>query len=258
MSDRPCTPRHSSQKGQQLSLRLDVEWEHLRRQRSALRTVRAWSYDIGSDDDIDTRFADTTDLDEIVHATHHAAGPDGNRLLLALVVLAQQHQLAGRILVQRLLPGLVTASVRYRSLCDHDDPVAEAVGSLWTTIARYDTERRTVNVAASLISDATFAAFKRRARRLGADETIAAPDTFDDRSIDDSDDALVQLAAVVREAQDAGVPTYDLDLIRQLVATGSPGVVARAREVSPRTIRNHRDRAITRVRRAVGACSVAA
>jgi hypothetical protein len=259
MSNRPRTPRNSTLKSQQLSLRLDVEWKHLRRQRSALRTVRAWAHAVGSvDDDHVARFADTVDLNDLVHATQHTAGPDGDRLLLAMVVLAKHDQLAGRILVQRLLPGLVTASVRYRSLCDHDDPVAEAVGSLWTTIARYDTDRRTVNVAASLISDTTFTAFKRRARTHGAEETIAAPDIFDDRPTDDSDDPLVQLAAVVRDAQDAGVPTYDLDLIRQLVATGSPGVVARAREVSPRTIRNHRDRAISRVRRAVGPCPIAA
>ena len=55
----------------------------------------------------------------------------------------------------------------------------------------------------------------------------------------------------MNEAQAAGVPTYDLDLLRHLVRAESPSRTARERNVTPRTIRNHRDRAIGKVRQAL-------
>jgi hypothetical protein len=62
---------------------------------------------------------------------------------------------------------------------------------------------------------------------------------------------------VLRDARRAGVPADDLDLLRQLVRVGSPGIVAVQRNVTPRTVRNHRDRAVDHVRTAL-AIAVAA
>ena len=63
--------------------------------------------------------------------------------------------------------------------------------------------------------------------------------------------ALDEFVTVLRDARRAGVPTGDLDLLRELVRVGSPGVVAKQRKVTPRTIRNHRDRAVDHVRTAL-------
>jgi hypothetical protein len=70
--------------------------------------------------------------------------------------------------------------------------------------------------------------------------------------------ALDEFVTVLREARRAGVPAYDLDLLRQLVRVGSPGIVAQQRKVTPRTVRNHRDRAVDHVRAALAIASIAA
>lgn len=229
---------------------LDEEWQHLRQHRRSIATVRSWAQHV--DEDIAATFASVGDLAELVAATQRSSSLRGDRLLVALIGLAKQDQLAGRIVVQRLLPGLILAAVKYRFQSD-DDPAELAVGALWIAIRQYDATGRNRHPASSLLSDAIFAAFRQSSRRRGADEQSTAPASFDYRIETNHIHAFEELASVVADARRAGVPTYDLDLLRHLVKAGSPGVVARQRDITPRTVRNHRDRAAKRVRLAVAA-----
>jgi hypothetical protein len=193
-------------------------------------------------------------LDDVIAETHSSRGAAGERLLRALVSLAPEDQLAGRVVVQRLLPGVLVAASRYGRLCDHRDPIAEAMGALWISIASFDGDRRNGPVAASIISDTMFAAFRRRLRLKSADERPTEPNVFDERPTEPTTLCpFVEFAAVVRDARLSGVPIHDLDLLRHLVRADSPQRVARERQVTPRTIRNHRARAIARVRDAIAA-----
>ncbi len=191
-------------------------------------------------------------------ATHAIAGEAGNRLLGELVRLAADDQLAGRVVVQRLLPGVLAATVRYGVLCPHRDPIGEAIGALWIALSTFDSARRRGPIAASIISDTMFAAFRRRPRLRSSSEQPIEPHTFDDEPRDDQQCAFIELAHVVRAARRAGVAAADLDLLRHLVQAESPSIVARERKVTPRTIRNHRDKAIAHVRAALEQPSVAA
>ncbi len=122
----------------------------------------------------------------------------------------------------------------------------------WLAIRSYDVERRRHHVAASLTSDAVFQAFRRQLRRCAASEEATAPGSFAGAAHHDGPaTALDEFVTVLREARRAGVPAYDLDLLRQLVRVGSPGIVAQQRKVTPRTVRNHRDRAVDHVRTAL-------
>lgn len=198
-------------------------------------------------------FARCADLDDVNIASQRTASDNGDSVLLALVAAARHDRLAGRILVQRLLPGLVSASAKYRFLCEGADPAEHAVGGLWIAIRRYDHARRTRHVAASLISDTVFATFRRQTRLRSATEESVEPATFDDDASDPTTAPIAELAAVIRDAAQAGVPATDLELLRHLVRAGSPGVVARERSVTARTVRNHRNRAVARVRDALAA-----
>jgi hypothetical protein len=119
----------------------------------------------------------------------------------------------------------------------------------------YDVERRRHHVAPSLISDAVYQAFRRPLRKRSSSEEPRLPRSFtwieSFESVDEPSTAFEELAGVVRDARCAGVPDCDIDLIRHLVREGSPSVVARQRNVTARTVRNHRDRAVARVRLAV-------
>lgn len=199
--------------------------------------------------------ADVDDLGDIIAATHRGVGRhgDGDAILLRLIELSRHDDLAGRLIIQRLLPGLVARSAQYWDFHERVDPLELVIAGAWMAISDYDVERRRRNVAPALISDAVFQTFRRPLRKRSATEVIRSTRTFADSATTDADaPALVELAEVITEARRAGVPTHDIDLIRQLVRVGSPSVVATQRKVTPRTIRNHRDRAVSHIREAIG------
>jgi hypothetical protein len=216
-----------------------------------MRRVRSWATRF--DPQLASIMRAVESLDDVIVETHASRGATGERLLRALVSLAPEDQLAGRVVVQRLLPGVLVAASRYRRLCDHHDPISEAMGALWISIASFDGERRHGPVAASIISDTMFAAFRRRLRLKSADERPIEPNVFDEYADTTGRCPFVEFAAVVRDARLGGVPTHDLDLLRHLVRAESPRRVAQERQVTQRTIRNHRARAIARVRDAIAA-----
>ncbi len=250
MTTSPRIPPHHPVAHSQLVERLDTEWAHLRTSRRALCTARAWA-PLRPGHPLADVVAELDDLDEIRRATQRGSGCD-DAILLALVELAHSDELAGRIVLQHLMPALILRAQPYRSFRDTTDPIAQVVPAAWLAIRAYDVERRRHHVASSLISDAVFQAFRRPLRARSATETVTAPDDFEATPCHDGpDDALIELVSALRDAHRAGVSAADLDLLRQLVRVGSPGIVAEQRNVTSRTIRNHRARAIDHVRRAL-------
>jgi len=242
------TSRHTAY----FSSRLDAEWDRLRISRRALEQARRWG-DADPDHPLAAVTGELDDLAALVAATQRGNGPD-DAIMLRLVELARTDELAGRVVIQRLLPGLIARAVRYRDFHGRNDPVEVVVPAAWLAIRRFDTQRRRRHVAASLISDAVFAAFRAPQRRLSSTETVRTPHWFDDDVVSAGDRSpLEELADVVRIARVAGVPAEDLDLLRRLVQLESPTAVARERQVTTRTIRTHRDRAVARVRAALAA-----
>ncbi len=241
----------SSNWGSAVGGRLDREWRRLRHDRRSLATVGGW---IGEDALAPAieRAVGARDLQVIVVATAHGAGGQPDRALRRLVEIADADPLAGRIVLQRILPGLVAGAARYHQSFDGADVLDHVLAAAWIAIECFDLDRRRGPVAPSLISDAVATAYRTPMRRRAAH-----PETPTDatrwREVAESAEptALEELAEVVRHAGQSGVPDRDLELIRHLAATGSPGRVAVERNVTPRTVRNHRDRAVERIRRAV-------
>jgi len=234
------------------SSRLDADWARLRTCRRALVRARRWAHDDRSHP-LSAILDGIDDLGSIVVATQRGAGHDDD-ILLRLVELARHDELAGRIVVQRLLPGLIARSIRYRSHADGTDPVEIVVAAAWMAVRSFDTERRRRHVAASLISDAVFNAFRAPLRRRSAGEQVRAPERFEYVVAAVAEpSSLEELADVVRAARHAGVPATDLDLLCRLAQVESATTVARERQVTTRTIRNHRTRAVERVQAAIAA-----
>jgi DNA-binding CsgD family transcriptional regulator len=57
-----------------------------------------------------------------------------------------------------------------------------------------------------------------------------------------------QLAVLLAEAAEAGVEHADLELVRQLLATPTANQLAAVLQITPRTIRNRRDRITSKLR----------
>lgn len=235
---------------------LSREWEHVRRRPADVAHARAWR-DVVTSGVLASTLRELTDLEQIIASTSAVAADhddDADAALLDMVALAQHDQLAGRIVIQRLLPGLISRAARYRSRRDDIDPAELVVATAWIAICRYDTLTRRRHVAASLLSDATFQTFRQPLRRRSANEELVPTEHFARRSAPSSTvTAMEQLAAVVRVAREHGVPAGDLQLVRELVQVGSAMQLAAMHGVTPRTIRNRRDRAVANIRRAVAA-----
>ena len=225
-----------------LGRRLDRDWLCLRTHRPSLARARSWQ--------LLPAPVSVVDLDQFIVATQHDGGDEAERLLAGLVLVARSDDLAARIVVQRLLPGLVSHSSRYRFRCDGADPIDIAVPALWMAITRFAVERRPRHIAASLISDAISLGFRQSSRRSVPLEPME-PNAFDHRPLVAHEPTIEELAAVVALARQQGVAKEHLDLLRHLLRAGSPTQVAIDRGVSTRTVRNHRDRAIRRVRQAI-------
>jgi hypothetical protein len=236
-----------------LLAKLDAEWTHLRTSRRALRTARGWAA-LFPGHPLADAVTGVSDLDHLVSMTQRSSGlrRRDDEVLLALIELSRRDELAGRVVLQHLLPALISRSMHYRSFHDRIDPIELVVPAAWMALRTYDVERRRHHVASSLLSDAVFQAFRRPLRRRSSSEEVRSPGTFASTPAEDGPTTpLDEFVTVLREATQAGVPSDDIDLLRQLVRVGSPGRVAAERRVTPRTVRNHRDRAIGNVRAAV-------
>ena len=223
-----------------LSDRIDRQWRALRCRRDVVATVRSWGVTVQP----------IADLDELLQlAGYRVAGTaEHNAVLHRLVTVAKHDDLAGLIVLQRIMPGLL-AVVRRRSAPDHRSSFEDLIGAAWMAIRGYSVERQRAHLAANLVRDAAYRAFTAPTRRRSATEVSVDPRVLDETPADDTVSSFEELATVVAEGRRSGMATTDLDLVRDLVRVGSPGVLAAERNVTPRTVRNHRDRVTAQLRR---------
>jgi hypothetical protein len=222
-----------------LSARLDDDWHRLRHRPAAIGRARSWGV-------TDVAFGD---LDELLVLAGYAGDrtPAQNEVVRRLLARSEHDDLAARVVLQRVLPGLLAAVRGGRRA--HDGAFEELVGAAWLAIRSGRVDRRSDHVAANIVRDAVYRAFTAPRRRRSATEIAVDPHTLDETPAVTRVGACEELATLLAEARADGVPTSDLDLVRDLVAVGSPGRVAAQRRITPRTLRNHRDRATARLRR---------
>jgi len=97
--------------------------------------------------------------DEILYRIDHGTVADKDAILLALVTLTQQgQQLAGRVVLQAMLPKLCRMLNRTRPRGDDwakqlDDQRHTAIAVFWEILATYPVQRRPERVAANLALD---------------------------------------------------------------------------------------------------------
>ena len=225
--------------GHVLSSLLDREWRGLAVRPDAVARARSW------------RVADEPfeDLDELLLLLGYRAAhtPVCNERLLRVVEIGRFDDLAARVVLQRVLPGLL-AVIRGRRR-SHDGSFEELVGAAWLAIRACRTDTSPEQVAANVVRDAAYRAFTAPRRRKSATEIAVDPHTLEETPDVPRIGPCEELATLLADAREFGVAARDLALLRDLVVVGSPGQVAALREVTPRTVRNHRDRITARLRR---------
>lgn len=221
------------------STRLHREWRHLRRRPTLIDRARTWG------------FGPIADLDDllVMSGLDQAPTPAHDHALRGLVELARTEDLAARVVVQRLLPGLLTVVAR-RGRRGHrtgGDPLDELLGAAWVAVRTFDLSRRPASLAGALVSDAEYRVFRAPYRRR-------RPEPIDPTSIElDAACGEVrhpadELHDLLADAEDAGVPKSDLDLAQRLLTSPSTEAVAASLGVTARTIRNRRKRLTDQLR----------
>jgi hypothetical protein len=244
MTRLPSTTRstqHDTPTRPGVAARLQREWDRLRHQSRAVQRAREWAV-------TDVVF---TDLDGLLAlAGFRTEGTcETEAVLRRLVIRAADDELAARIVLQRVLPGLL-AVVRRRHARSGDDMLEHLVAAAWIAIRTFAPNRRPACLAAALIDEADRACFSRPGRRLSLTEVALDPAWVTGMPDERRHSTCEELAGVLADARAAGVVATDLEFVRHLLRTGSPGQVARDLHVTTRTIRNRRDRVTLRLREA--------
>lgn len=213
------------------------EWARLRRDPLACRRVSSWNL-------LPTRIDDLDRLVEII-------GPDDPErccepVLHRLVALGRTDDLATRIVLQRLLPDLVRVHRRRSWQGRTDVAIGDLLTTGWIAIRTYNPDRRPSRLAASLVSDVEYneyrAALRRRGQHLPVD-----PTGFDRVTAHDDEDAASELHRLLIEG--AHLLTDDeRDLVRRMLSGRLAIDIAAELGVTPRTVRNRRDRIAVKLR----------
>lgn len=221
------------------SVRLHREWQHLRRRPNLLDRVCTWG------------FGPIADLDDLLALSglDRSPVPSHDHALRRLVEIARTDDLAARVVVQRLLPGLLTV-VAKRGRWGHrtgGDPLDELLGVTWVVVRTFDLARRPASLAGALVCDAEYRVFRAPYRRR-------RPDPIDPTTLElgadgpDAPDPADELRELLVDAQVAGVPRSDLELAERLITCPSTEAVAATLGVTGRTIRNRRKRLTDQLR----------
>ena len=228
---------------------LNDEWRRLCADPVALARVNGWRLPDGPVDH----------LDQLLWRAGYGRPVDdepGDRLLAVLVHRAAGDELAGRIVLHRILPGLIRVALRRGRIHDGGPAAAfaELASAAWLTIRTFPIDRRPRCVAANLLRDIEYQTFVRAERRVSrevgvrdVEETIGeVPDT----EVDLDPGARREWSELVAWARRRGVDAAQLDLLVRVARGQSTLEIAKALACTDRTIRNRRDAALAAVRRA--------
>jgi DNA-directed RNA polymerase specialized sigma24 family protein len=178
---------------------------------------------------------------------------EADALLAVLVNAARTDTTAARIVLQRLVPGLVTAAVRRTAgrPGERQNMFDDLVAAAWVLIRTFPIERRPAKIAVNVLRDAEYVVCVRptRLRSAGEIPTAVSPDErewspcgLDGRAVGQRA-PVAELVALLADGVAAGIPRRDIAMLATTVIEGCPAEeTARRFAVTSRTVRNHRVR----------------
>jgi DNA-directed RNA polymerase specialized sigma24 family protein len=244
--------------------RLHREWQVITVRPSVLRRARTW--------DLGVPFHS---LDDVIAATGYWAGREArlasavtgsgelradaedraNEVMARLLLSARVDEVAARVVLQRLLPGLIARARRWSARpAGGTDALDELLAAAWTVIRTFPVERRPGHLVANLLRGAEYHAFVRPHRRLLVHEFV--PTHMLDRPAPESPvDAAEELAELVDDSRT--LTDRDRRLLALLVGGATMHEIATTLDVCVRTVTNHRDAVVHRLRQVASDVAVA-
>lgn len=246
-----------------LHMRLQSEWQLLRDRPTVVRRAHTWSLGVSFEN-----------LDQVLAATDYWATPaqraaaeeksnsngtpgnattNGNEVVARLLAAARHDEVAARVVLQRLLPGLIARSRCWgpRRVGGSTEALDELVSAAWGVIREFPFERRPRHLIANLLRDSEYCAFRRTSRRMLVHE-FTEPRSLDTAvEYQAQIEPMLELADIIAEARLHTLTDHDLELLTLLANGTSPAEAARQLHISERTLRYHREAAVGRLRDAV-------
>lgn len=160
--------------GRGLFGRLNVEWVRLLEASCTRAVVSRWA-------DLHPVLWGTRDLGELLTRLDVASPEESDEILLSLLSLAQHgHQVAGRTVLQAMLPKLARMSSRAWFAAGGEDVHDLFVATLWERIMTYPVARRPRKVAANLALDTLNSVTAPGRRGHGRHEVAVTDQDFDE------------------------------------------------------------------------------
>ena len=231
-----------------LLTRLQREWTLISSRRSSVERATAWRLTprlIGS-------------LDELLVLTGLGPGPidpSSDETMRQLVVVARHDDLAARVVLQRMLPGLSAIAKRYSDGLDTQlDALDELLSVAWSVIRSFSIESRDRYVIKNLLRDCEHQAFLKSRRRRMVHELTDPANLDAPVNADESDqEPLGTIVELLGRAKQAGMSADDIAMVVALLNTSTVKEAAAALRVTDRTIRNRRQAVIHQLRELAGA-----
>lgn len=233
-----------------LGVRLQAEWERLAHRPVAVARANGWDLAAGRFDS----------LDELVAACGHANRGDpraaalavdegANELFGRLLVIATTDELAARVALQRMLPGLGMLARRY----GHNPQMSfdELVAIAWSVIRRFNHARRRPRYfAPTLLRDCHYEAYGRAVRRRLV-AVVTPPDSLDELAAGVGEgEPIDELLDLIADGRRAGLLSVDdMASLAASLRGETSSVVAGRLKISERTLRTRRADLIRRLRR---------
>lgn len=127
---------------------LNRDWETTARGRSAHRALMRWK-----ESEPALRFAHS--FDELVEVAHCRRQDESDAVLTALLRLGAGDDVALRVVLHAVMPGLISHARRFiRAGCTPDEVAAALVAAAWERIRWYPLERRPRSIGANIVLDA--------------------------------------------------------------------------------------------------------
>lgn len=230
---------------------LFAEWDRLSRQAQNVRRANAWHLP----------GEPVEHLDDILRRAGFGVPTNDDDLdayLSQLVTIAKDDDLAARIVLQRIMPGLVSIAVRRAPIVTHglNGAFDLIVSTAWIVIRQFPIERRTRRVAANLLMDIEYAAFVRDGRlKSSRSEEYVSPEgllgvefgRLRSGSVDEDPVAEANaLELLLHGFERRGLAPNDIQMLRAISQEINSVEAAEVLGISPRSVRNRRERALGR------------
>ena len=221
------------------------EWTRYARRPAVLRHVNAWEF-------MPRRVEHLDEVLELAGFGRAIDDSDGDHFLWQLVRMAENDDIAARIVLHRMMPSIMNMARRRGPVFHGGIEMAmnDAIGTAWMIIRTFPHQRRTQKIAANIARDTENYAFVRQHRLRRVHEVQVGDEMLHEAfeysctpdSANDFDDVMV-------EAQENGARRRHIELLQRLASGEHSSDIAAAAGMSPRTVRQHRKDAVEEVRR---------